>query len=257
MAELTDNQVEKSKRDMLLERMAGKYPDRDFSDDNELYSAALDDFGQYDEELGRRQKVDEDLGNMFSNNPQFAGMFLSAIESKNPVVALIEAYGEDFRTYLDDPANAEQLAEANQAYMDRIGKEKDLEATYNANIEASLAVADELEKSGKYNAAQIDEAFKLIFDDAQKAMMGEITAEMLEDKLKGLNYDADVAEAAQIGEVKGKNTKIEAKKKSLKDELPMLEGKSAPASRPVNKTIRSLDNVANKGDIWKDMKRYK
>lgn len=256
MNENIDNQPEKSKRDLLMERMSGKYPDRDFSDDNELYGAALDDYNSYEEELSRSKEVDQKMTSMFNENPQFAGMFLSALESKNPVLTLIENYGDDFRAFLEDPANAEQLAEANQSYVERVGREKELEETYQANLEKSVQVAEDLEKSGKYTSEQIDEAFAKIFDDAQRALMGEITPEMLEEKLKGLSYDTDIAEAAEIAEVKGKNAKIEAKKKELKNELPMIEGKGAPAAKPENKTLKSLDKVAKRPDIWQGMKRY-
>lgn len=259
MNEDIDNQVieeEKTKRDLLLERMSGKYPDKNFEDENELFGAVLDDADGYEEELSRSREVDGRMTSMLSDNPQFAGMLLSALNSENPILSLIKEYGDDFRSFLDDPENAEKIAEANKSHIDRLSKEKELETTYEANLEKSVQVADELEGEGVYSSEQIDEAFAKIFDDAQKALMGEVTREMLEEKLKGLSYDTDVKEAATEGEIKGRNAKIEAKKKNLKDELPIIEGKGAAAAKPENKTLKSLDRVAKNRDIWQGMKRY-
>lgn len=141
--------------------------------------------------------------------------------------------------------------------MERVGKEKELEEIYQSNIEKSLQIADQVQKEGGYTDEQIDEAFKQIIDDAQKAILGEITQEMLETKLKGLTHDEDVMEAANQAEVKAKNIKIEEKKKNMKEELPMIEGKQASQTKKQeNPTIQRLDSLVKKKNIWEGLKRY-
>lgn len=253
----TDTNEVKSKRDLLLERMQEKYPDTDFSDDDGLYGAVMGDYDNYEATIAKHKEVDDKLGGMFESNPQFAGMFLSALNGdRNPVLSMIETYGDDFRSYLDDPENAESIAEANAKFVERLNSEKELEATYEKNLEQSLMIAEELEASGPYEREQIDMAFKAVLDDANKAIMGEINAEMLETKLKGLNHDNDIQEAVDEATIRTKNQKIEAKKKTLKDELPMIDGKGTDvASDRRHPAIERLDQITGRPDIWKDLKR--
>jgi len=259
MPENIENKEVASKRDLLLNRLKAKHPDREYGNDDELYDTILNDYDNYDNRIQKQDEIDKNMADLFENNPQFAGMFLTVLsdKEKNPVIAMIEAYGDDFRMYLEDPENAEKLAEANKKYMERVGKEKELEEIYQSNIEKSLQIAEQVQKEGGYTDEQIDEAFKQIIDDAQKAILGEITKEMLETKLKGLTHDEDVMEAANQAEVKAKNIKIEEKKKNMKEELPMIEGKQASQTKkPENPTIQRLDSLVKKKNIWEGLKRY-
>lgn len=258
MAEVTENNDVRSKKDMLLERLKASYPENDFSDEEGLYGAIMGDYENMDAQLSKRKEVDDRMTEMFEKNPQFAGLFLSVINGdRNPVLTMIQTYGDDFRSYLDDPDNAEDIAEANAKFIERMNKEKDLEATYEKNLEESLKIAEELEKTGEYTGEQIDLAFKAVLDDANRAIMGEINKDMLETKLKGLNHDSDVQEAAAEAAILAKNQKIDAKKKSLKDELPMIDGKGSPAVDRRSKEARALDDVLPKRNVWEGLKRYK
>lgn len=259
MAKETENKDVKSKRDLLLERMQSRYPDTDFADEEALYGTVMHDYDDLESTVSKHKEIDDRMTSMFETNPQFAGMFLSVLNGdKNPVLQMIETYGDDFRSYLDDPENTEAIAEANANFVERLNAEKELEAKYEQNLEQSLKIAEELEAAGEYTSEQIDMAFKAVLDDANRAIMGEINQEMLMTKLKGLNHDNDIQEAVDEATVRTKNQKIEAKKKDLKDELPMMDGKGAP---PVvdNRSdgVRALDHLVKKPDIWKGMKRYK
>lgn len=252
-----ENEKVKSKREAFLERFKNKRPDVDVDDEEALWGAISDDTDDMSGRLSRQEEIDRAMSDRFENDPSFGGFFLDALGGKSPVVAFIERYGEDIRNYLDDPEKAEELAEANRKYLERISQESELETQYNTNLEASLAVAEELEKEG-YNEDQINQAFEAVLTDAQKAILGEITREMLETKLKGLNYDNDIAEAEQVAEVRGKNTKIEEKMKKLSPDEnlpPMIEGKgTASTPKKGNKTTDALDRLTRKPNIFEGIK---
>ena len=219
-----------SSRDNVLALLQSRHPDTDYSDEEAVWRDIYADEVDMQARIDRNAEIDRTLTERFDADPNFASFFLDALRGKSPVVALIERYGEDIRTYLDDPEMTSKLAEMNTEYLARVKQESDLEAKYNENLEVSLRVADEVQQAGGYTDEQMDVAFKAILDDAARAIMGEITAEMLDMKLKGMNYDVDVAEAEHLGEVRGKNTIIEAKKKALQgsaDVPPMIEGKAA------------------------------
>jgi hypothetical protein len=259
-AEVPENETpaERSKRELLLERMQGRYPDQAFDDDEALYGQALGDMDEYEGRLGKQDEVDRQLTELFESNPMFGSHFMDMLEGKNPLVSMIEKYGDDLRAALEDPDQAEELAKANESYVQRLGKEKELQESYEANIAKSIEEADALEQSGAYTPEQIDDAFKAILDDAAKAIQGEISAEMLEMRLKGVSYDEDIQGATEEATVKAKNEKIEAKKKDLKAELPMIDGgASKPAKKQSNPTLDSLDRMTGSRDMWADLKPKK
>ena len=62
-------------------------------------------------------------------------MFLSALNGDRNPLSMIETYGDDFRSFLDDPENTESIAEANAKFVERLNSEKDLEAIrYEKNL---------------------------------------------------------------------------------------------------------------------------
>lgn len=257
-----DKDVEKeavrSNRDLLAERMKERYPDQEYEDDDGLFGAAMGDLSSYEERLSKQDEVDNQLTEMFSKDANMASHFMDLMAGKNPLLSMIEKYGPQLRDALEDPAIAEELAEANTSYVDRLGKEKELEEAYEANIAKSIEEANALEEAGTYTSEQIDEAFQAILDDANRAIMGEVSAEMLEMRLKGANYDQDVEGAASEAEVRGKNEAIELKKKDLKNEIPMIDGNRAEvAPKKRNPTIDSLDSMTSGGDMWKGMQKRK
>lgn len=259
-AEVPENETpaERSKRELLLERMQGRYPDQAFDDDEALYGQALGDMDEYEGRLSKQDEVDRQLTERFESDPMFGSHFMDMLEGKNPLVSMIEKYGDALRAALEDPDQAEELAKANESYVERLGKEKELQESYEANIAKSIEEADALEQSGAYTPEQIDDAFKAILDDAAKAIQGEISAEMLEMRLKGVSYDEDIQGATEEATVKAKNEKIEAKKKDLKAELPMIDGgASKPAKKQSNPTLDSLDRMTGSRDMWADLKPKK
>jgi len=257
MEDIEDKEV-KSKRQLLEERLKSKYPDKDFSDDESLYDTVATDFDDYDGKISKYNEVDSKMSEKFTNNPALGGLMVDVLGGKDPIVSVIERYGDDLREYLDDPDKREELAEANKKYVERVGKEKELEAEYEKNLEESIRVADEVQSSGGYTDDQVNEAFNMVLMDAQNAILGKIDATMLETKLKGLSHDVDVQEAAEEAEVRGKNTKIEAKKKSLKEDQNMpavLQGKSSAAPKAVRPEIEALDKAAPNLNVFKGLKR--
>lgn len=256
--ELIDNQQSTSAREKMLEKLRARHQDIDFDDEEQLWGAIGGDYGDYENQLQRSRDVDAQMEERFNNDPNFAGLFLDIVGGKTPVQSLIERYGSDFREYLDDPDKQEELAEANQKYLERVSKEKELEEVYEKNIQTSLGVAEELEAEG-YSEEEVNEAFQAVLNDAEQAILGGISREMLELKLKGLNYDRDVQEAEQSGEARAKNAKYMERKKDaseLSDLPPVIDGRDAQAiKKETDPRIEALDKVTNKGDIWAGAKR--
>ena len=60
----------KSKRDILGERLKKKYPDKEYSNDEELFGQINDDYDDYDNQINQYKDREGKLTDMFSKDPQ-------------------------------------------------------------------------------------------------------------------------------------------------------------------------------------------
>ena len=237
--EMGDNKTEtKSKREAFLSRMKEKHPDVDFDDEDARYGQFTDDLDALESENGAMRDREGKLTTMFNSHPQAAAMMVDWMDGGDPVVTLVKRFGPELSEALQDPEKQEQLAAAQKDYLERVAKEKELEAQYQENLSASLTELDKIQEELGLTDEKADEALKLIIKIANDAIMGIFTRESLEMVLKAINYDTDVAAADYEGEVRGKNTKITEKlrQKEAGDGVPVLGGKSGGAlkTQPVD-----------------------
>ena len=254
-----DNQQVKSKKDLFLERIKANNPDLNTDDEEGLYGAASDYIGGLDDYKNKRDATDKNISDRFNQDPRFAQFFLGSIQpDANPVSELLKVYGEDIRSYLDDPDNADELGKAQKEYLDKIAKGKELEDTYTKNLDASLARLDEYQASKGLTDEQVDEVINSLIADAENIIMGVFTPELIDSKLKAMNYDQDVAVAKEEGMIEGANKKIDEHKKSTKanDNIPPLLTSKRAGVRPKGSDIvGAMEDVNNKYDFMKDAKR--
>jgi hypothetical protein len=212
-----------------MERLAKKYPDKDFSDDENLFGQISDDYDANDEELNGYKEREGKFADLLNSDPRSASFLVDWKNGKNPLIALIERFGEeDFRDALDDPALREQLSEANQKFVERVAKEKELEEEYNSNITETLAYLDKLQEEDGLSDEEIAEIVQFLANIVKDGIVGKFTPESIEMARKALHHDENVAVASEEGEVRGRNAKIEEKlrKKGAGDGLPHLDGKN-------------------------------
>ena len=60
-----NNQADRTKKEVFLERMSAKYPDTDFADEEILYGKIGEDYDSYDSELGEYKKHEDELLTFF------------------------------------------------------------------------------------------------------------------------------------------------------------------------------------------------
>lgn len=256
----TDTQQVTKKRDIALNRMKSKYPDRNFEDEEALFGQINDDYDDYDRQIADRDSQIEEykgrektFSDMFSADPRSA-VFLS--EWKNggdPELALIRRFGTDIVDIINDPERQEEVAKANKEYADRVTEEKGYEDEYAANIAKSIEDMDALVKGGRSDE-EVDAAFALLLDIVRKGLRGIFTPESFEMAFKALSHDADVETASQDGEVRGRNAKIDEKlRKSRKGDgtgpIGGKNGESAPI--PKARNLGALDRYDDStSTIW-------
>jgi hypothetical protein len=84
-------------------------------------------------------------------------------------------------------------------------------------------------------------------------VLGKFSPESIKMALKAMNHDADVAQAAHEGEVKGRNIKIEEKLRTKKkgDGTAPLDGKNSNmGAKPTMPSMGAIDRFAAGESIW-------
>lgn len=223
---MPDNNTVKSKRDLAMERMRAKYPDKNFDDEESLFGQINDDYDDYDKRLSESQSREEAFSNMFTTNPKSARLMMEWKNGKDPVAALISIYGkEDILAAIEDPEKLEAIEQANKDFADKVAKNDEYEAQYEKNLPASLQAIETWAAERGVSDEDIDNAVTALSKLCGDFILGKIAPQSIEMMLKAKNYDADIEQAQLEGEVAGRNAKIEEK---------LRKGKKGDGTVPLN-----------------------
>lgn len=245
----SQQQAVKTKRDMALERLKARHPDTDYADDEAIYGAINDDYDADQKELEGYKNNEKALGDMFAKDPRSATFLQNWRSNGNPVSELVRTYGDEFIDYLTDPANADEIAAAQEDYLKKVADGNKLQEAYEQNMQQSLVVFDEFEK--EYGEETTNDIIGKLMAVANDVIQGKFTKDALEMFRLAANHDKDVSEAAHVGEVKGRNANIDKNLKLRKksDGTADLEGKTVDVrNRGAEPDFGALGR--EKRDIW-------
>lgn len=229
---MAETETVKSKRDLTLERMRGKYPEEQFDDDEQLFGRINDDYDQYDKTIAGYEDREKKLSDMFTSDPRSARLMTGWRDGDDPAVLLMRIYGDEITEAINDPEKQEAIAAANKEFMERVAKEKGYEEEYQKNLATTLTELEKVQKERGLSDEQIDQSMEWLIAIAKDAMIGKILPETIEMAIKAQNYDNDVARASEEGEVRGKNTKVTEtlRKPKRGDGTAHLDGKNGGGS---------------------------
>lgn len=222
------------KRDNFKLRLGKKHADKQFDDDEAIFGQINEDYDEYDNQLSERDKQLEEykgrekaFSDMFSADPRSAAFLQAWKDGEDPAMALVRKFGPELEDILHDESKQEAIAAANKEYAERVAKEKEYEEEYQKNLQQSLDNIAAIEKNGT-SSEDIDAAFGLLLGIVRDGLVGKFSPESIEMALKAINHDADVENAGNDGEVRGRNAKIDEKlRKSKKgDGTAPLGGKN-------------------------------
>lgn len=251
----TDNQQVKSRRDAAVERLKSRYPEREFNDDEEIFGQISDDYDELDSQLSDYKQREGELTNLFTSDPRSALFLDNWRNGEHPMTAFIREFGKDgLEELLNNDEKMEEFAKANEEYLTRVAKNKELEETFDQNLSELDKTLDQWQADNGLSDDQVDEVLTLLTSIANDAITGKFSRESLDMALKAVNHDADVTDAGIDGEVRGRNAKIDEKlrKRSAGDGTASLDGKNSQAGNAAPKmNLGALDKFddSNK-NIW-------
>ena len=240
---MPDNPTNTTNRGKLESRLRERYPDREYPDDEALYSQINDDYDDYDNARDQSQR----LTDLFSKDPRAARFITDMAAGKNPWEAMVEQIGIDGITDIfQNPEYKDRLAEAQQKYLDSLANEKNLEEEYTRNLDESIDALLAFQQERGYSDDEIDEAVETLMQIAADSLRGKFTPENVELAMKANGYDDAVADAADEGEVRGRNARIteRLKKQKSADTVPALSGANNPAGAQAPSSMFDLADNA-------------
>ncbi|MGN0032435.1 MAG: hypothetical protein ACI358_01445 [Candidatus Limimorpha sp.] len=208
---MPNNKEVKTNRDRYMERLKGKYPDKEYADDDAIFGQVNEDYDSYDNELAGYREREKALSDLFASNPRSAAFLTDWRKGEDPIIGMVRKFGDDFKAALEDPDKQEALAAANKEFAERIAKEEQYEKEYQANINETLTNLESMQQEAGLSDDDIDNAMEFLVSIVRDGIMGKFTQESVSMALKAIKHDSDVEQADREGEVRGKNAKIEEK----------------------------------------------
>lgn len=256
-----ETQPIKSKKDAFMERMKGRYPDMDFSDEENLYGKLSDEYDEFDKSNEEKRSLAE----LFFKDPRSANFLMVMRKGGNPMEFLIEQYGDDFREALDDPEKAKELSQAFAKYAEKQAKNKELQDAAEANMQNMLLELDAAQTEGKFTDEDARKAYEYLYADGgllDRIITNEIHKDDWMMLMKAANYDAmqadaekRVNEAREEGEIAGRNEQIDMnkKKRTKVESMPSnltANGGTEKTEKPKDKFLETLDGITRRKSIW-------
>ncbi len=202
-------------RELFLGKVREAYPDEEISEDGGYEKAVelLSELPTLRDFKRNREEVDAKLQAVFEADPKLGALFAEIVEGKRPFRAILAGHytpedlvpqdGDD-----DYEAYAATLAERKKQFE----AQKEQESKMLENIENAEKAFDEFSKEKGFDDKAKEEFHGKIHAVLQDMADGVLTPETLSLFYKGLNYEKDKAEAAEIAELKGRNAKVQEEK---------------------------------------------
>lgn len=208
---MPNNKEVKTNRDRYMERLKGKYPDKEYADDDAIFGQVNEDYDSYDNELAGYREREKALSDLFASNPRSAAFLTDWRKGEDPIIGMVRKFGDDFKEALEDPDKQEALAAANKEFAERIAKEEQYEAEYQSNINETLSTLGAMQQEEGLSDDDIDNAMEFLLRIVRDGIMGKFTPHSVAMALKAIRHDSDVELADREGEIRGRNAKIEEK----------------------------------------------
>ena len=109
MEEPVKEQV-KGNRDLYLESLKSRYPDKSFETDDDIFGQAIEDNENNERELKGFREREKGLSDMFAKDPRVARYFSGIRKGESPDIMLVRLYGKDIVDAANDPAKMEEIA---------------------------------------------------------------------------------------------------------------------------------------------------
>lgn len=254
-----ENQKTKSSKDILLERISARFPDKLFNGQvgqdgqivqdskEDLEQAIIDMFNEYDGKIAENRSKNDKLVQLMCSDPKCAEFVQKWIEEGDPRAALVEAFGDDLVELAEEEGRM-KFKKNLETWREKKAEEEKLTSEADANWVKSL---EDLESWGNEKGLDNDQKAKIIgrlMTITANGLMNKYLPEDFETILKDTNFDNAVQAARRDGVIQGRNEKIKAEHRisgSVRNMPPALAG---------GQGMRVEENRPRKDNPWAGIK---
>lgn len=225
-------------------------------EDADKTKAELEELRKYKE---ANTKANERLLEIFDEYPELAGIIRDLDKGADLRVALARHLDIDELKPLDDEPNVDDWKKAREERLNKRKERETFSQRMEENINFSRAEIEAFKKENNLNEQQAQGFFDTVNNLLDQIFEGKVDRKFLSMLHKAQNADKMAEEARKMGEIKGKNEKIEAMKEESKkkagDGLPSL-GKGANTGAPPEPRKVKTDAFAEAIDREKSRQRF-
>ena len=243
----TAPEAQPTSREKLLSRARDWYPDRDFDSNENALADSIEEkisdliAGQEENDAMQKRLVD-----LLESDPRSANVFMSWLETGDPISAMVEEFGDDLGI---DEEHAAGFEKQLQDWRTRKQENDTLQQEAQANWDKSLANLEEWGNAKGLSLEQKRDVMLRLLAIAFNGMENKYNTDDFDLALNAINHDADVATARQEGEIAGRNERIAASRRER------TAAASLPPSAQGGQGSRVRERgTEDEGSIWDDIR---
>lgn len=205
-------EVPEQKKPRYREALAKQYPDREFDTDEDAENALYEDYEQKSTALQEAQVSNQQVYAMIEANPALADVLVAMNEGIPFEVALAQCVDLEALVPSDGEPNYDEYQ---KAVGDRKKRASEIDArrqTIQANQERSKVDADAFFAEKGMDEEQQTAFVSFVDDFVGSLFRGEVSKTTLGKMYQAFKYEEAIADAAEQGEINGRNAKIETKR---------------------------------------------
>lgn len=234
-----------------------KYPEKTYSSDEEFDGMLADHLEASDARIEKLEGAEQTFRSVAMNHPELLDMVEDLAE--DPEMTLAEALynNVDEEEWMPEEGTPdfERMRNARKARQTR----NEETAAYRKQLAENLKTSEE-EIKKYFEENNVDEEEQKAIGEFIDALLAgvvenRITADTMAAFRRARNYERDMAEAEEVGQIKGKNAKIDAERQRKQEETDGLPSPGSAAGvsvkPPVEKTfMEEIVDRSNARNNW-------
>lgn len=218
----TETPTYKSK---MMDRIKTRNPEFASEDEEEMLAELENIFSETETAKNEYEGIANKLNELTVNDPKFAAVLEVMRTGKSFGYATAKIYGKDFFTAEDEDMDA-----ADEEYRSGVEAANSDKETIKTNMQSLVdrIIAKDIP------ADQKELVFDKIRDKIERYQYCDVPDSDIDDEVKALNYDADIATAEEAALAEGKNTKIDMtlKKTTAMPDMGSTTGRGSASIKP-------------------------
>lgn len=238
-------QAEAPRVSRVREYMTAKFPDRQFSDEDDYENTLYDYLEENDKKIAGHEAANKTIMEVVQAYPEFAQIIEDVANGIPVQVAIARQFDP---TELEVPEGEPDYEAYKQAATERSKRMADMKARMEArdkNMAQSKTDVDAFFAERGLDEAEQKQFIEWVDDEILANLLdGKVNKEILTKLYQGWVYDTAVTDALEAGKVEGRNEQIETKRKQSRktDGLP-ADGGGIETSAKTEAPKDLLDDV--------------